>query len=369
MRIVLIVSNLHNAGITGQQKIGLGLAERLGREGHSVLVLTNSTQPTEVAHSIRQQNVDFHVLPGEAHIWSRTALAYISAGTIRMVSRFKPDLVHTHGSYASWLGAVISRMLRKPLVQTIYDADLLGGTFGWLKRLSLDRGDRVIFTSEYLRERAGFTENAGRAIVQPYGIDEVWFNLPACRGNSERRKERTVLFWGDAAAGRGFDVLMDAVPIVCSTAPNVKFQFALRYAEEHYSSRLRSLVSDFPVGIVADRPVANIPELITKSDIIVLPYVKTTIQPPLTLLESLASGRPVVTTAVEGNAELVQTEDRIAEVIPPGDAKALAAAVVGLVEDPGKGAEMAMLAHTAMKRLCHWDIALRRITDAYHQCV
>jgi glycosyltransferase involved in cell wall biosynthesis len=56
---------------------------------------------------------------------------------------------------------------------------------------------------------------------------------------------------------------------------------------------------------------------------------------PNVLLESMASGVPVVATAVADNAELVP-EGRVGHVVPPGDAEAMAARLGELLGDEGR---------------------------------
>jgi glycosyltransferase involved in cell wall biosynthesis len=52
----------------------------------------------------------------------------------------------------------------------------------------------------------------------------------------------------------------------------------------------------------------------------------------LTMVEAMASGRPVVATATEGAREII--EDGVTGLlVPVGDAEALAAAITGLLED------------------------------------
>jgi len=59
----------------------------------------------------------------------------------------------------------------------------------------------------------------------------------------------------------------------------------------------------------------------------------------LLLLEALASGTPVVATAITANLEAV-TPDRHALVVPPADPPAIAQAVVALLNDPSRAREL-----------------------------
>ncbi|MCB1748973.1 MAG: TIGR03088 family PEP-CTERM/XrtA system glycosyltransferase [Gammaproteobacteria bacterium] len=74
----------------------------------------------------------------------------------------------------------------------------------------------------------------------------------------------------------------------------------------------------------------DVPRLMREFDVFVLPSLAEGISN--TILEALASGLPVIATAVGGNPELVAEGDNGA-LVPPGDVAALAAALEPLVSD------------------------------------
>jgi glycosyltransferase involved in cell wall biosynthesis len=62
---------------------------------------------------------------------------------------------------------------------------------------------------------------------------------------------------------------------------------------------------------------------------------------PLTLLEALASGVPVVSTEVGGIPEVIES-GKTGYLVPKGSAEFLAKRIVELLEDPSKAAELAL---------------------------
>jgi glycosyltransferase involved in cell wall biosynthesis len=130
------------------------------------------------------------------------------------------------------------------------------------------------------------------------------------------------------------------------------FVFALRH-QPALADRLRLvLVGDGPLRaqcatVLAEGGVAelawlpgeraDIPAVMRGLHAFVLPSLAEGVSN--TILEAMASGLPVVATAVGGNVELV---DRGATglLVPAGDVEALATAIVDLAADPGRAATM-----------------------------
>lgn len=84
---------------------------------------------------------------------------------------------------------------------------------------------------------------------------------------------------------------------------------------------------------------ADVPDILAASDAFVLTSVSEAAS--LTLLEAMASRLPVVVTAVGGNPEIVRHEKE-GLLVPRGDALALAAALLRLLNDPDWAGQMGM---------------------------
>ena len=343
MRIVFIITNLHDANMTGQQKIALGLAEKLSEAGHEVLIVGNSEKGSTNSLIKSNDRMQYHIIDGKASIWSKTTLSFLSPRMLQTIRKFEPDIIHGHGSLTTWFSSWFKIALKKPAIQTLYDSDLLFGSTQTIAQLPLP--------------------TTTTCTVQPYGIEDIWFETQ----QTPKQKDLTeILFWGDAAPGRGIEVLFDAIPQICNGNPNVKICLAFRYTYPDYNYQLDYICSHYPDSVISTIPGAHISSLLESTDLVVLPYTRTTIQPPLTLLESMASGKPVITTCVDANTEIVG-ENGAAMLIDPNNSIQLIDAVNALILDSTLRINIGKKARTRANEIAHWRVAIPTILDVYQR--
>lgn len=106
------------------------------------------------------------------------------------------------------------------------------------------------------------------------------------------------------------------------------------------------------------------PELLRGLDIFVLPSIAEGISN--TILEAMASGLPVVATAVGGNAELVE-DGATGHLVRPSDPGALADALRRYVEDAGLRRRQGFLGRQRVECEFSMDGMIRRYVDVYDE--
>jgi glycosyltransferase involved in cell wall biosynthesis len=84
----------------------------------------------------------------------------------------------------------------------------------------------------------------------------------------------------------------------------------------------------------------DVPGLLRAASLFVLPSITEGIS--LTLLEAMATGLPVVATAVGGNAEVI-LDGVTGRLVPPGDPQALARAMIDVLERPTESSAMGIM--------------------------
>ncbi len=150
-----------------------------------------------------------------------------------------------------------------------------------------------------------------------------------------------------------------------------------------------SLLPEFPdlelvvVGKLRDGPTANLLDSLgirdrvrfisdLDSEAICKLYAEATIAVSPSLYEgfgfpageAMAAGVPLVATTGGALPEVTGPD---AVLVPPGDSAALAAAIAGLLRDPGRRSEMAIRGRKRMLREFRWSRTAEQLNDYYYQ--
>lgn len=142
---------------------------------------------------------------------------------------------------------------------------------------------------------------------------------------SASRRDRVALTVARLVPQKGLETLVDAAALL----PNVRFLIA---GEGPERAQLESLAQDRRVSerVCFLGYSADVRALLGAVDIFVLPSLFEGL--PISVLEAMAAGRPVVATDVEGTREaVVAGESGI--LVPPGDPVALANAISTVLHD------------------------------------
>lgn len=246
-------------------------------------------------------------------------------GAVRRVVPAVPDLIHGHCAYPDGRAAVeIGRALGRPAVITVHGHDL--------KDLARGAGVGRRYVSEALRaaaaviavsgelERLALELGARRVVRIPNGVDCDLF-VPGARrpGTGGWR----LIYVGRYDPAKGIGVLLEALAQLRAQGRDVRLDLvggsAATGSGEPFRRQVQTLGLAERVSFVDAVPWAELPGRLGASDVFVLPSFSEGL--PLSLLEALACGLPVVTTRCGGPEEVVR--EQTGRLVAPGDVEGL----------------------------------------------
>lgn len=247
------------------------------------------------------------------------------------------DLVHAHGLTVGWLAASIRR--RPPLVVSVHNLvlDEVAGPSApllrWLEHRLPGRADATIAISAGVAERFRAAPGAERIrVVPPTGPlpapdrtpDQVRAELGVADG------EDLVVTAARLSPQKGLDVLLEAADVARRHRPGLRW---FVFGEGAQRATLERTIAERRLTgtVVLAGPRPGVDAELAAADVVVV--TSTWESGPLVVLEALALGRPVVSTDVGLARDVL--DGRSGRVVPVGDAGALAAAVVAVLEGAG----------------------------------
>jgi glycosyltransferase involved in cell wall biosynthesis len=245
--------------------------------------------------------------------------------------RAAPDIVHANSSKAGVLGRLAAVLARVPIrIFTVHGWAFSASSgaesvlYRWADRLMAPLTTLTICVAE--RERAAGlaarTCVAERTVVIPNAVDVG--AIPQARHDGGRPR---VLAVGRLAEPKDALTLVRALAAV----PGHAFSALLvgdgpdRPAVE---AEVRRLGLQHAVTVAGTRD--DVPELLARADVFALSSRSE--GAPVSILEAMAAGLPVVASSVGGVPELV-ADGETGLLVPPGDPAAMAAALGRLLED------------------------------------
>jgi glycosyltransferase involved in cell wall biosynthesis len=273
-----------------------------------------------------------------------TAMFAAAAFTARMIKRVATRAPRWDLIVAHWLApsAIAALPCRAPLLAIAHGGDvhalrrarLLATTLYALRA----RGARLAFVSAQLLELARdaapglsrWLDDA--AIVQAMGIDVARFAAIAADRKRVLDAPPTVLIAARLVDLKGIDVAIDALARVRTPARLVIAGAGPEHAALTARARASSASARIAFAGAVDTPARD--ELLRTAELVIIPSRVVaggrSEGTPLIALEALAAGLPVIASAVGGLRALAPA----AELVPPDDPAALAAAIDRVLATP-----------------------------------
>ena len=328
---------LSSFGLGGQERIALELARAQKARGHHVLAVSIAPAPEgPIAVEFSAAGVAAITVAKRGGVD-----ATLPIRLARVLLAHRVDVVHTHNPQALVYGAPAGRLVRAAVVHTKHGANPASRRRKALVRAAASLVDAFVAVSETTAEvaRSGKEVALDRLSVIANGIDTTRY------GRDERAR-------AEVRVELGIDASARVVGTVGRVAPEKDHALLVRALAPHLAPHTRLVVAgDGPLFAALRADVdalgerarwvhlvgvrSDVPRLLAALDVFALS--STTEGLPVVLLEAMASGLPVVATAV-GGIPTVVTEGETGFLTGPGDAGALGSAIAGLLSDAEKAA-------------------------------
>lgn len=343
---ILVTLTYYHPHWTGLTVIARHLAEGLAARGHTVTVLT-SQHERALPKRDEINGVQVVRVPSVGRVSRTAVMPSFPVALARLTAR--NEVVHLHTPMPEAVLVVAqARLLGRPTLIT-HQGDVVmpaGVANGVIQHamdasigLAMRLADRVVVhAADYARHSQFLAPHAGRIdgiyppVILPAPRPDV---VCAWRQQLGLADKRVVGFAGRFVEEKGFDFLLQAVPLVRSRLPDVHFVFAgdTDIAYERFFDRCRALFAEHGgsvtrLGLLRDQQMAD---FYAMCDLFVLPSRSDSFA--MVQVEAALCGTPLVSTDIPGAREVVRATGA-GRLVRPGDPVALADGIVEILRDP-----------------------------------
>jgi glycosyltransferase involved in cell wall biosynthesis len=365
MRILQLTSHLNVGGVTSYV---LSLSEALARRGHEVTIASDGGQREGEArrNSLSHWQVPLHTSQ------EFSPQVFRAARLLRDRLMQQPvDVVHAHTRVAQVVAARLSRHVHCPYVAT-WHGFFRQNLGRWLWPCS---GDATIAISEPVRDHLlrTFRVPAARVHLIPNGIDPRPFESPVDAASVQRLREQVGLPADGPVVGtvarlvrsKRVDALIRSFSVVRQRLPDARLLIVGDGAQRSALERLAAErgVQD-AVHFAGSLPETRVAFSLMRV-FVFLPAEQEGFG--LSLLEAMASARPIVAVRRGIGAPWVLERSGVGLIVEPGDESGLAAAIIQLLQDGGVARREADKARAVVKERYSLERMVDHVEEVYRE--
>ena len=288
----------------------------------------------------------------------------------------KPDLIHIHSSfgpsfYRKLPFIYMASWAKVPVINHIHGADF--DTFyvnaPEKKRLQIRRVyskcARLIALSEEWKERLAQIVPAEKiTVIENYSI----VHEDALEERLKRESNQTVLFLGEIGRRKGCYDIPAVAAAVIKAMPEAKFvlggtgkpedEHAVKALFGKYGVSNQIIFPGWVRGKEKDR-------LLREADVFFLPSYNEGM--PMSVLDAMGYGRPIVSTEVGGIPKIV-VDEKNGFCCQPGDTEAMSNAIIQLLSDNKKRGQYDTQSIAIIKKEYSLETHISRLESLYETC-
>ncbi len=247
------------------------------------------------------------------------------------------DLIHAQWTEIGPVALLVGWVTKKPVCVTVRRANWRRPLDRWVNRAILSGADHVFFNSSYTRD-----ESLRHVAPSSWTVNRNTVDLERFRSNVDQEVRQKlgigtddflIFSLGLLIEKKGFAWLIDAYRILKLRHAGMRLVIG---GDGPLEPELRARAHGLDVVFTGELDTDETPRYFAASDVFALASVVDSRGETETLgnvlLEAMASGRPIVATAVGGVSDAVTESEGI--MVPQRDPEALAAAIERLYRDP-----------------------------------
>ncbi len=294
---------------------------------------------------------------------------------MKPMREFAPDIVHTHSSLS---GRIAAKTLGIPVVYTKHNLVRIPSASGEVPPAAgpIKRQVNAITARALSDGVIAVSQGVYDELIES-GIDS---SLVTCIPNGidlspykpldlfKKRQESEQILIGTVARlhpQKALEVMLEAAKIVLASLPKAKFIIGgIGPLEEFLKAKIRKLKLEPFVKMVGF--VEDVPGFLSKLDIYALSSDYEGL--PLAVLEAMAQGLPIASTAVGGVPEAV-VDGENGFLVERRNSRLLAQSIVRLAVDPQLAAQMGRASRKRMETLFDAKIMAHKTVQVYHKAL
>ena len=342
----------------------INLASALAREVEVLLLLPHQLAAPHLSKLDQAVNFQPFSKPRLRQPLQQVLMIYT---ILRHIENFDPDVIHFQHRHL-WFNLALPLLKRYPLVLTIHDPRHHVGdrnaqkTPQMIADFGYRRADQVIVHAKQSKQAVVDQLHIPSEIV--HIIPHIVLGDNAAQSQVDE-DDHLILFFGRIWEYKGLEYLIRAEPLITAQVPEARIMIA---GQGEDFARYRAMMVHPEHFIVYNEYVSHDKraELFRRASIVALPYIDASQSGVIPIAYTFA--KPVVATTVGGLPELVD-HGRTGYLVPPRDERALADAIVRLLQDKKLRRQLGSNGKRKIDTECSPDVVAHKTLAVYHRAM
>ena len=303
---------------------------------------------------------------------------------VNLMKREDVDIVHSQGVRADFFARMAAKLARVPVVVSTVQMPVEGFNVNTIKKViytALNRFsehfvDGFIVVSDALEKMMIEKQRIeSQRVVKIYNgieIDEyrMDYDKEAIHVKSSLREEMglkkdipIIGVIGRLVWQKGFEYFIEAIPGLLKKFKDARFLIVGEgKLEEELKLKSKRLGLEDKLIFTGFR--SDIKEVLASIDVFVMPSLLEGL--PMTLLEAMAMGTPIVATDIDGITEVLDN-GKTGLLVPPKDTKALTDAITYLLVHSDKAYQIGLTARKVVEERFRVDVMVQKVEEVYEE--